>query len=132
MVDGRITSAYRISVVSPPSLAMRGQALAAKRYHLCDHANQSMSEDAKRKLAAECWRKGNEALPKENWDYAIQMYFTSAKVVPDNLMYRQSLRGAEYKKYGDNKKGAAMASMKLMGTKGKIKKCRMSKDWAGV
>jgi tetratricopeptide (TPR) repeat protein len=84
------------------------------------------------KIAADCWRKGNEALPKENWDFAIAMYTTSVKLVPDNLTYRHSLRFTEYKKYDGNMKGAAMASMKLMGPKGRIKKCRMSKDWKGV
>ncbi len=91
-----------------------------------------MSEDQKRKIAADCWRRGNEAIPKENWDYAIQMYRTSIKMVPDNLAYRQSLRGTEYKKYDDNKSGARMAGMKLMTVKGRMKKCRMSKDWAGL
>jgi len=84
------------------------------------------------KIAADCWRKGNEAVTKENWDFAISMYGTSAKLVPDNLTYRQSLRFTEYKKYDNNMKGAAMAGMKLMGPKGKIKKCRMGKDWKGI
>lgn len=84
------------------------------------------------KIAADCWRKANEAVPKENWDYAIQMYLTSVKLVPDNVMYRQSLRGTEYKKFDDNKTGAKMANMRLMGVKTKLKKCKMSKDWAGV
>lgn len=92
----------------------------------------SSSTPEQRAIAAKCWRSGNEAVPKENWDYAIQMYGTSVKLVPDNVMYRQSLRGTEYKKYGDNKTGAGMAGMKLMGPKGTIKKCRMSKDWKGV
>jgi tetratricopeptide (TPR) repeat protein len=93
---------------------------------------ESASTPEQRNVAAKCWRTGNEAVPKENWDYAIQMYATSVKLVPDNLMYRQSLRGTEYKKYGDNKTGAAMAGMKLMGPKGTIKKCRMSRDWKGI
>jgi len=91
-----------------------------------------MSTGDKERIARECWVRGNEALPKENWDYAIQMYRTSVNLVPGNLTFRQSLRFTEYKKYDDNKKGAAMASMKLMGPRGRIKKCRMSKDWAGV
>ena len=33
----------------------------------------------------DCWRRGNEAIQKENWDYAIQMYFTAVK-----LLSRQS------------------------------------------
>lgn len=92
-----------------------------------------MSTDGnKDDLARKCWVRGNEALPKENWDYAIQMYTTSVKLVPNNLTFRQSLRFTEYKKYDDNKRGAAMAGMKLMGPRGRIKKCRMRKDWAGV
>lgn len=92
----------------------------------------SSSTPEQRSVAAKCWRTGNEAVPKENWDYAIQMYATSVKLVPDNVMYRQSLRGTEYKKYGDNKTGASMTGMKLMGPKGTIQKCRMRKDWKGV
>lgn len=83
------------------------------------------------RIAAECWKKGNEAIPKENWDYAIEMYSKACQLVPHNLTYRQSLRGTERKKYGDNGKGAAMAGMRLMGVRGKIKKAEMSKekDW---
>ena len=91
-----------------------------------------MSNDNNNRIAAECWRKGNEALPKENWDYAIQMYATSVKMVPDNLAYRQSLRFTEYKKYDNNGTGGKLGSMKLMPVKTRTKKCRMSKDWAGL
>src|SRR5438477_12694959 len=91
-----------------------------------------MSDDQRNKIAADCWRRGNEAIPKENWDYAIQMYRTSVNMKPDNLAYRQSLRFTEYKKYDDNKTGARMAGMKLMTVKGMLKKCRMSKNWAGL
>jgi tetratricopeptide (TPR) repeat protein len=91
-----------------------------------------MNDDQKRKIAADCWRRGNEAIPKENWDYAIQMYRTSVKMVPENLAYRQSLRFTEYKKYDNNMTGAKMANVKLMPVRGRIKKARMSKDWAGL
>jgi len=91
-----------------------------------------MSTPDKKKIAADCWRRGNEAIPKENWDYAIQMYHTCVKLFPENLMYRQSLRGAEYKKYGNNGSGAKMAGMRLMGIKGRTKKARMQKNWAAL
>jgi tetratricopeptide (TPR) repeat protein len=90
------------------------------------------SADNNKKIAADCWRRGNEALPKENWDYAIQMYSTSVKLFPDNLTYRHSLRFTEYKKYGNNGSGAKMAGMRLMTVKGRIKKARLSKDWQTV
>ena len=91
-----------------------------------------MSSGDTQKPAADCWRRGNEAIQKENWDYAIQMYLTAVKLRPENLTYRQSLRFAEYKKYGNNGTGAAMAGMRTMGSKTKTKKARMTKDWAGL
>ncbi len=43
------------------------------------------------RIANDCWKKGNEAIPKENWDYALQMYGKACELVPHNLAYRQSL-----------------------------------------
>ena len=76
-----------------------------------------------------CFTTGNAALGKGSFDYAIQMYLMCVKQAPDNVLYRQTLRGAEKKSYGDNGTGAKMASMKLMGPSGKAKKARMQKDW---
>ena len=90
------------------------------------------SGNDKNKIAAECWKRGNEALQKENFDYAVQMYGQSVKLCPDNLMYRQSLRGAEFRMYDNNGTGSRMSGMKLMGPRGKVKKSRLSKDWAGL
>jgi hypothetical protein len=87
-----------------------------------------MAADNK-KLAADCFRRGTEAMQKQNWDYAIQMFSQCVRLVPDNLLFRQTLRGAERKKYGDNKTGAKMTGMKLMGPRGRIKKGQMKKEW---
>lgn len=86
----------------------------------------------KKKIAAECWVKGNEALSRENWDYAIDMFQRAVGLAPDNLVYRQTLRGAECRKYKNNKTGARMAKMRLVGVKGKIKKARMQSKWEAV
>ena len=85
-----------------------------------------------RKMAAQCWRTGTEAMQKENWQYAVQMFQQCVRFEPGNLLFRQTLRGVEKKMYGNNKTGAKMGGMKLMGPKGRIKKCRMQKDWEGV
>jgi tetratricopeptide (TPR) repeat protein len=90
-----------------------------------------MSAD-KKKLAAECFRRMTEAMNKQNWDYAIQMGLQCVKLDPENLLYRQTLRGVETKKYNNNGSGAKMAGMKLMGTKGRIKKGRLQKNWDAV
>lgn len=86
----------------------------------------------KKKYAADFWKRGSEAIAKQNWDYAIECFSSSVEFAPDNLTYRQCLRGAVRKKYKDNKTGAKMASVKLMGTRGKIKKSRMQKDWENI
>ena len=80
-------------------------------------------------IAAGCWKRGSEALGRENWDYAIQMFTQAATLEPDNLVYRQSLRGAECRKYKNNKTGARMASAKLLGIRGRIKKAKLKEDW---
>ncbi len=44
----------------------------------------------------------NDAALKSNFDYAIQMYKEACKLVPDNLKYRQALRGTERRKFGND------------------------------
>jgi DNA-binding PadR family transcriptional regulator len=46
---------------------------------------------------------GGEAMNQQNWDYAIESFLQAATLVPDNVAYRQALRGCERKKYKDNK-----------------------------
>ncbi|MFM8222551.1 MAG: tetratricopeptide repeat protein, partial [Planctomycetaceae bacterium] len=90
------------------------------------------SDGDKKRIAADCWRRGNAALPAENFDYAIEMYLTAVKLLPDSLVYRQSLRFTEYKKFKNNGSGASMAGMRAMGSRGRVKTARLSKDWATV
>ncbi|QDT16965.1 tetratricopeptide repeat protein [Alienimonas californiensis] len=92
-----------------------------------DHAPPS---DKDREIAKKSWQHGNGALSKQNFDLAIQMYYQAATKDPGNLLYRQSLRGAERKKYNDNGTGASMKGVKLMGVKGRIKKARGKSNWA--
>ncbi|MBS0204456.1 MAG: tetratricopeptide repeat protein [Planctomycetes bacterium] len=89
----------------------------------------SPEEQRKRKFAADCLKKAQEAMGKQNWDYACEMLGTSVKLVPDNVMFRQTLRGVQRKKYKDNKTGASMAFLKLNGIRSKIKKARSAKNW---
>ncbi|MCA9115833.1 MAG: tetratricopeptide repeat protein [Planctomycetaceae bacterium] len=68
----------------------------------------------------------------QQWDYAVKMFSTAVQLVPDHMAYRQHLRGAERKMYNDNKSGARMAGMKLMGIRGRIKKAQMKEDWTSI
>lgn len=97
-----------------------------------DFPSASGANDNKRRIAGMCWKKGTDAMSKENWDYCIEMFGQCCTLVPDNLVYRQMLRKSEYQKYKNNKTGAAMASMRLMGTRGKVKKAKAAKNWADV
>jgi tetratricopeptide (TPR) repeat protein len=92
----------------------------------------ALDYEQKHKIANQCWKTGTEALAKQNWDYAIDMFGRAILQVPDNLLYRQSYRGAICKKFGDNKTGARMAGAKLMGTRTRIKKARLQSKWDQV
>lgn len=83
----------------------------------------------KKKIAAASWKRASEAMAKEDWDFAIMMLAQCVNLVPDNLLYRQNLRGCEERKYGNNKTGAKMAGAKLMGVRSKITLARRSKNW---
>jgi tetratricopeptide (TPR) repeat protein len=84
----------------------------------------------KNKWAADCFRKGTEALNKKNWDLAIEMFGMCVKLVPDNIAFRQQLRGSTMRKYNDNGTGAgALAKTKLMGLRSRIKKSRTAKNY---
>lgn len=85
-----------------------------------------------KKLAAEYFRKGNEAIPDLNWDFAIQMYREAVKLVPDNLMYRQTLRATAQKKYDGNGTGNPSAIAELMAVRTKIKQARRDQAWAAL
>ena len=94
--------------------------------------DDDMADDPKTRMAQECFRKGTEAMAKQNWDYAIEMIGQSVKFLPSNLLFRQTLRGVEKKKYPTKGAGAKMAGMRLMGVKASIKKARMTRNWANL
>lgn len=89
-------------------------------------------EQRKRKLAMDCYQRATQAISKQNWEYAVEMYATCAKLVPDNLVYRQNLRATERKKYKDNKSGASMAFLKVSSLRSRIKKARKDKNWVDL
>ena len=90
----------------------------------------SMDQD---EIAKKCWQTGSKAVNAENWEYAVQMFLKSVQLCPGNLAYRQSLRGAEHRKYNNNKKGAGMmAKTKLLGLRGKISKHKGKGEWDEV
>jgi tetratricopeptide (TPR) repeat protein len=51
---------------------------------------------------------GNDATLKSNFDYAIEMYKQACKIVPDNLVFRQALRGVEKRKFNNDPRKVGM------------------------
>ena len=88
--------------------------------------------DEREKGAQDWFRKGTEAMNHKNWDYAIKAFGMCVVLMPEVLLYRQSKHGCIRKSFNDNGTGAKMAGMRLMGIRGRIKKCRMQKDWKGI
>lgn len=92
-------------------------------------ANYSEEEQRNRKIAGLSWQRGTEAMSKQNWDFAVQMFSQCASLVPDNLTYRQTLRGCQEKKYNNNKTGASMAFLKVNAARSKVKKAQKAQQW---
>lgn len=85
-----------------------------------------------KKFAQEWFRKGHEALQKENFVYAVECFGTGVRMQPDNVVYRQTRHGSLERMYGNNGTGARMASVRLVGIRGRVKKGRLKKDWSAV
>ena len=69
-------------------------------------SSESESPDVQK--AKTFFQYGNDAVMKGNLDYAIAMYRQASKAVPDNMVYRQSLRGVERKKFANDPKKVGM------------------------
>ena len=59
------------------------------------------SEKAKER-ARTYFQYGNDAALKNNHDYAVNMYLSACKIDPENLIYRQALRGIERRKFNND------------------------------
>jgi len=80
--------------------------------------------------AAIWYRKAVEAMNKQNWPLAVEGFAMCVTFKPDNLGFRQNLRGCTQKKYNDNGSGAgAFARTKLMGIRSRIKKAKAAENW---
>jgi tetratricopeptide (TPR) repeat protein len=62
----------------------------------------SESDSADLQRAKTLFQYGNDATQKSNLDYAIDMYRQACKLAPDNMMFRQALRGVERRKFSND------------------------------
>jgi tetratricopeptide (TPR) repeat protein len=87
-----------------------------------------MSDDAQRK-ATLCFQTGEKAVARGDFDYAIDMFSQCCKLVPNKVLYRQALRGAQRKKHKDNRKGVAMAAMRMKPAQLKMSYAKQRNKW---
>ncbi|MFO0892621.1 MAG: hypothetical protein U0790_26195 [Isosphaeraceae bacterium] len=62
----------------------------------------SESDLPDRQKAKTFFQYGNDAALKANLDYAIDMYKQACKLAPDNLTYRQALRGVQRRRFNND------------------------------
>lgn len=74
---------------------------------------------------------GNDAAQKGNDVYAAQMYKEACKLVPENLAYRQSLRGVQRRKFNnDPAKVSRMVGLTLQPLRIRIGSAKRSQKWS--
>src|SRR5438105_5432195 len=91
------------------------------------HALPSPSAEHRR-VAAGQFERANQVLSTGNYDYAIQLLITCCKLDPGNLIYRQTLRKTEKKKFNNNLRGSRLAFVTTSAAKTKVKAARASRD----
>jgi tetratricopeptide (TPR) repeat protein len=91
-----------------------------------------MASDSQKSIAQTFFQYGNDAAMKNNHDYAIQMYREACKLDPENLIFRQALRGIERRKFGnDPAKVGRLVGARIQPIRFKAKASK-GKNWAHV
>lgn len=90
------------------------------------------SDDWKNKRAMDSFTRGFKALSEQNWDYSCEMFRRCVKLVPENLLFRQSLRDITEKKYQNNGTGAMSSERQLLLIWMSISKAKEQEDWSAV
>ena len=76
---------------------------------------------------------GNDAAQKGNDVYAAQMYKEACKLAPENLAYRQSLRGVQRRKFkNDPTKVGRMVGLTLQPLRMKIGAAKSRGRWSDM
>lgn len=66
---------------------------------------------------------------EQNWNQSIALFLQAALLVPDNVLYRQCLRGVEFKKFGDDRTRTTFSSSDLDLIVERIAAARSAQDW---
>jgi tetratricopeptide (TPR) repeat protein len=90
-----------------------------------------MSSDSTDQKHKTFFQYGNDAAMKGNLDYAIDMYRQACKLMPENMVYRQSLRACEKRKFNNEPgKVGMMASARNQPILMRARSARGKSNWA--
>ncbi len=79
------------------------------------------------------FERGNDAALSENYAYAIEMYRDACRLVPNNILYRQALRGITRRRFNnDPAKVGMLASAKIQPVRLKIRAEKGKSNWEKV
>ena len=93
----------------------------------------SGSDDRQQQKAQSFFQYGNDAAAKGSFDYAVQMYREALKLQPDNLVFRQALRGTVRKKFGnDPSKVGRLAGARVQPIRLRVRAAKAKGQWAHV
>lgn len=83
--------------------------------------------------AQSLFKYGNDAALKANFKYALEMYTGACKIAPGNLVFRQALRGAERRQFGnDPSKVGRLVGAKIQPIRLRARAAKSKGKWADV
>src|SRR5262245_28311232 len=91
--------------------------------------NPPGSSDAARRAAQQCFTRAQEVFKSGDVGYSIKLLKDACKLAPDQLVYRQYLRGVQKRKFDNNKKGSKVAGFTTMASRTQLKASKAKKDW---
>ncbi len=93
----------------------------------------SGSDDRQHQKAQSFFQYGNDAAAKGSFDYAVQMYREALKLQPDNLAFRQALRGTMRKKFNnDPSKVGRLSGARVQPVRLRARAAKAKGQWAHV
>lgn len=92
---------------------------------------QPLSPAVRRRLQA-LFEHGTKTSSTGQFDYANDLYTQCIVGDPANPLYAKAFLANLNKKYNNNKKGAAMSGVRVVGTKTAMKKLGMQKKWSDM
>jgi len=93
----------------------------------------ALTQDPNLEQAKSYFGYGNDAAQKGNNDLAIQMYQKACKLAPENMTYRQSLRGVQRRKFNnDPTKVGRMVGLTLQPLRMRIGAAKSRSKWADM